>query len=80
MSNAELLTAGIKLMVCGMGIVFVFLVLMVGAMNLLRVALAPLAARLEENQKQSGANGKKADDAALIAAAVAAVDLEIRNK
>ncbi|MCQ2352339.1 MAG: OadG family protein [Victivallaceae bacterium] len=74
MSNAELLTAGIKLMVCGMGIVFVFLVIMIGAMNLLRVVLAPFADALDE--KKAAAPAKQTDDLAVVAAAVAAVDLE----
>ncbi len=78
MSNAELLMAGVKLMVCGMGIVFVFLVIMIGAMNLLRVVLAPFADALD-GKKAAAPAAKQTDDLAVVAAAVAAVDLERKN-
>ncbi len=78
MSNSELLMAGVKLMVCGMGIVFVFLVVMIGAMNLLRIVLAPFANALDE-KKETKAPAKKSDDLALVAAAVAAVELERKH-
>ena len=39
MSNAELILGGLKLLVFGMGMVFVFLVVMIIAMNLMQKIL-----------------------------------------
>ena len=47
MSNAELILGGLKLLVFGMGMVFVFLVVMIIAMNLMQKILAPFAAAFE---------------------------------
>lgn len=54
MSNAELILGGLKLLVFGMGMVFVFLVVMIIAMNLMQKILAPFAAAFEPAPKGSG--------------------------
>ena len=51
MSNAELILGGLKLLVFGMGMVFVFLVVMIIAMNLMQKILAPFAAAFEPAPK-----------------------------
>ena len=81
MSNAELILGGLKLLVFGMGMVFVFLVVMIIAMNLMQKVLAPFAAAFEPAPKapaqpKAAASG---DDAQLAAIAAAAVEM-VRNK
>ena len=81
MSNAELILGGLKLLVFGMGMVFVFLVVMIIAMNLMQKVLAPYAAAFEPAPKApakptAASNG---DDAQLAAIAAAAVEM-VRNK
>ena len=72
-----LLGNGFKLMLLGMGVVYVFLVVMIIAMNLLKRALAPFAGMLEPpprapaKKKPAAASG---DDAQLAAIAAAAVE------
>lgn len=78
MSNSELLISGLKLMVCGIGMVFAFLVVMIVGMNIMRVVLAPFADALTAKDAKKPA--EKKDDLALIAAAVAAVDAARRRK
>lgn len=81
MSNAELILGGLKLLVFGMGMVFVFLVVMIIAMNLMQKILAPFAAAFEPAPK-APAKPKAAagrDDAQLAAIAAAAVEM-VRNK
>ncbi len=80
MSNAELILGGLKLLVFGMGMVFVFLVVMIIAMNLMQKVLAPFAAAFEPAPK-APAKPKAAgrDDAQLAAIAAAAVEM-VRNK
>ena len=81
MSNAELILGGLKLLVFGKGMVFVFLVVMIIAMNLMQKILAPFAAAFEPAPKapakpKTAAGG---DDAQLAAIAAAAVEM-VRNK
>ena len=72
-----LLGNGFKLMLLGMGVVYVFLVVMIIAMNLLKRALATFAGMLEPppkapaKKKPAAASG---DDAQLAAIAAAAVE------
>ena len=72
-----LLGNGLKLMLLGMGVVYVFLVVMIIAMNLLKRALAPFAGMLEPppkapaKKKPAAASG---DDAQLAVIAAAAVE------
>ena len=76
----SLLWDGVMLMVLGMGIVYVFLVIMIIAMNLLKRVLAPFAGMLEPAPKAPAK--KKAvggDDAQLAAIAAAAVEA-VRTK
>lgn len=76
MSNVDLLASGLKLLVFGMGMVYVFLVVMIFAIDLMSIALKPWIAKFEPKpQPARGVPAAPADDAALIAAAVAAVAL-----
>src|SRR5574344_2294344 len=68
MNNGELMLGGLKLMVFGMGMVFCFLALMIGAMHL----LAKLTARFRTETAPTPAGSA---DLHLAAAAVAAVKL-----
>lgn len=78
--NKELLLQGLQLMVFGMGMVYVFLIIMIFCMNLLKRVLAPIVARQEAAAAAEKAAAAKAaapaasgNDANLVAAAVAAV-------
>lgn len=77
--NKELLLQGLQLMVFGMGMVYVFLIIMIFCMNLLKRVLAPIVARQEAAAAAEKAAAKAAapaasgNDANLVAAAVAAV-------
>ena len=74
--NKELILNGLQLMVFGMGMVYVFLIVMIFCMKLLNLVLAPIVARQDAAKAQEAAKAKaavSADDAALAAAAVAAV-------
>jgi len=75
MNNLELIGGGIKLMVCGMGMVFVFLVVMIGCMTLMHKILAPFAAKFEPAPAPAKKPKAKSGDAgeALAAAIAAAV-------
>lgn len=83
MNNSELFLSGVRLMVFGMGLVFVFLVLMIFAMRLLERVLRPFVARLAAAEAAAKPAPKTAggpDDRMLAAAAVAAVELERAKK
>ena len=74
MNYGELMVGGLKLMVFGMGMVYVFLVVMIGAMKVMEVVLRPFASFLEPPKpaaapKKSGSS----EDAKLAAVAAAAV-------
>ena len=79
--NTEMLLNGVQLMVFGMGMVYVFLIVMIFCMKLLNLALAPIvkrqqaaeaAAKAAEAAKNPAA-AASGDDLALVAAAVASV-------
>ncbi|MCQ2380624.1 MAG: OadG family protein [Victivallaceae bacterium] len=87
MSNSELIYGALKLMVCGMGVVFCFLLIksahldndiMIGAMNLTTRILAPFAGLLDKAEPEKKAPKAPGDDAEL--AAVAAVVVEMETK
>jgi len=72
-----LLGNGFKLMLLGMGVVYIFLIVMIIAMNLLKRALAPFAGMLEPPPKAAAKKKPAADsgdDARLAAIAAAAVE------
>ena len=79
--NKEMLLNGVQLMVFGMGMVYVFLIIMIFCMKLLNLVLAPIvkrqqaaeaAAKAAEAAKKPAA-AASSDDLALVAAAVASV-------
>ena len=78
MNNMELLAAGLKLMVFGMGMVFAFLIIMIIAMKLLEIVVRPFAKAQEAKAAAAAAAKKpaaKSDDVNLAAIAAAAVEV-----
>ena len=76
MNNMELLASGLKLLVCGMGVVYVFLVVMIFSINLMGRILRPWIDKFEPKPaapKTAAVPAKGETD--LVAAAVAAVAL-----
>ena len=77
MDYGELMAGGFKLLVFGMGMVYVFLVIMIGAMKVLEVVLRPYATLLDPPaaapaaKKASAGNSEDAQLAAVAAAVVA---------
>ena len=78
--NKEMLLNGVQLMVFGMGMVYVFLIIMIFCMKLLNLVLAPIVKRQQaaEAAAKAAEAAKKpvaasSDDLALVAAAVASV-------
>ena len=74
----EKLLAGLQLMVFGMGMVYVFLIVMIFCMKLMSKIIAPIAARQKAAEDAAKAAAAKpvaasGNDAVLAAAAVAAV-------
>ncbi|HEX3020315.1 MAG TPA: OadG family protein [Chitinispirillaceae bacterium] len=71
-----MLFQGLILMVAGMGVVFVFLVIMILMMNLLAVLMKPLARIIPEPEEKKVVKAKKApiEDHEDIAVAIAAVN------
>ena len=77
-SMSEKLLAGLQLMVFGMGMVYVFLIVMIFCMKLMSKVIEPIAAKQKAAEDAAKAAAKKpaaasSDDTALVAAAVAAV-------
>ena len=75
---SEKLLAGLQLMVFGMGMVYVFLIIMIFCMKLMSKIIAPIAARQKAAEDAAKAAAAKpvaasGNDAVLAAAAVAAV-------
>ena len=76
MSNMDLLASGLKLLVFGMGMVYVFLVVMIFSINVMSVLLRPFASRFEPKPAAQPKPAAPAEGAAdIVAAAVAAVAL-----
>ena len=76
MDYGELMAGGLKLLVFGMGMVYVFLVIMIGAMKVLEVVLRPFATLLDPPAaapaaKKPAASSEDANLAAVAAAVVA---------
>lgn len=76
MDYGELMAGGFKLMVFGMGMVYVFLVIMIVAMKVLEVVLRPFATLLDPPAaapaaKKGAASSEDANLAAIAAAVVA---------
>ena len=74
--NKEMLLNGVQLMVFGMGMVYVFLVIMIGAMKVLEVVLRPFATLLDPPAaapaaKKASGSSEDAKLAAIAAAVVA---------
>lgn len=80
MSNTELILGGLKLLVFGMGMVFVFLVVMIVTMNLMRKVLAPFVAAFEPVPKAAPKAKRPSSDDALLAAVAAAAVEKYRGK
>lgn len=77
MSNLELLANGLKLLVFGMGMVYLFLVVMIVSIDIMGRIVKPWIAAFEPKPAASKPSPAAADDAA-VAAAVAAVALRRR--
>lgn len=78
MSNSELLASGLKLLVFGMGMVYVFLVVMIFSINVMSVLLKPFVAKFEPKPAapaKPAAAPPASGEVDLAAAAVAAVAL-----
>ena len=76
MSNAEMIIGGIKLMVFGMGMVYVFLVVMIYCMKLLHKIVAPYAAAFEPAPKAAPKpKAASTEDSQLAAIAAAAAEM-----
>ena len=75
-SMGDKLLAGLQLMVFGMGMVYVFLIIMIYCMKLMSKIIEPIAAKQKAAADAAKSTAKPAasgNDAALAAAAVAAV-------
>lgn len=70
----ELLNAGVELMLVGMGIVFVFLVLLVGVVNVMSFAIVRFSPEPVPSQARARQTTRPAtDDAEIVAAITAAI-------
>ena len=73
---SEKLLAGLQLMVFGLGMVYIFLIIMIGAMKVLEVALRPFATLLDPPAaapvKKAAAGSSEDAKLAAVAAAVVA--------
>lgn len=79
--GTELIVDGLKLLVMGMGTVFVFLVLMIVMMNLLQKAVEPFKHLLEPPVAPArNKAAAKGDDAGIAAAAAASVHFKRNNQ
>ena len=72
--NMDLLSAGLRMMVLGMGMVYVFLVIMIFAMKIMSKVLKPFANALQPEAKPTAKKvaGPSDEQLAAVAAAVVA--------
>ena len=72
--NMDLLSAGLRMMVLGMGMVYVFLIIMIFAMKIMSKVLKPFANALQPEAKPVAkkAAGPSDEQLAAVAAAVVA--------
>ena len=72
--NKEMLLNGVQLMVFGMGMVYVFLIIMIFAMTIMSKVLKPFANALQPEAKPAAkkASGPSDEQLAAVAAAVVA--------
>ncbi len=75
MGNFDLLTSGLKLLVFGIGMVYLFLVVTIFAINVMSVVLKPWMARFEPHPPTPAKTASGTDEINLISAAVAAAAL-----
>ena len=71
--NMDLLSAGLRMMVLGMGMVYVFLIIMIFAMKLMSKALKPFANALQGEVKPAAKKSAGPSDEQLAAVAAAVV-------
>ena len=71
--NMDLLSAGLRMMVLGMGIVYFFLIIMIFAMKLMSKALKPFANALQPEAKPAARKPAGPTDEQLAAVAAAVV-------
>ncbi|MBE6393357.1 MAG: oxaloacetate decarboxylase [Lentisphaerae bacterium] len=71
--NMDLLSAGLRMMVLGMGMVYVFLIIMIFAMKLMSKALKPFANALQGEAKPAAKKSAGPSDEQLAAVAAAVV-------
>ena len=71
--NMDLLSAGLRMTVLGMGMVYVFLIIMIFAMKLMSKALKPFANALQPEAKPAAKKSAGPSDEQLAALAAAVV-------
>ena len=71
--NMDLLSAGLRMTVLGMGMVYVFLIIMIFAMKLMPKALQPFANALQPEAKPAAKKSAGPSDEQLAAVAAAVV-------
>ena len=72
-SGFDLLTAGLRMMVLGMGMVYVFLIVMILSMKFMSRCLRPFENALQSEEKKPAKKAAAGPDDATVAAVAAAV-------
>ena len=72
-NGLDLLSAGLRMMVLGMGMVYVFLIVMILSMKFMSRCLRPFANALQSEAKPAAKKAADPDDAQLAAVAAVAV-------
>ena len=80
MNYGELMVGGLKLMVFGMGMVYVFLIVMIGAMKVMEVVLRPFATLLDPPKPAAAPKKSGGSEDARLAAVAAAVVARMLKK